>query len=91
MNKNKVFHITVYSDPGHSWGKVKKSVLTSLGIADKVTPYSYQYADNVYLEEDCDLSLLVEKIKSHGTRIIFKEKHTERQSRIRSYQPYTNA
>ena len=91
MNKTKSFHITVYSDPGHSWGKVKKKVLDSLGIADKISPYSYQYADNVYLGEDCDLTLLVARIREHGTRIVFKEKHTERQSRIRSYQSYTNA
>jgi len=32
----------IYSDPAHAWMKVELSELKRLGIADKVTPYSYQ-------------------------------------------------
>jgi hypothetical protein len=29
-------------DPGHGWLKVPKALLAQLGIADKISPYSYQ-------------------------------------------------
>lgn len=85
----KRFHIIIYSDPGHAWGKVKRKVLDNLGIADKVTAFSYQFNDNVYLEEDCDLSLLLGELRKHNTKVVFTEKHTERRSKIRSYQRYS--
>lgn len=46
-------------DPGHGWLEVDISELVSLGIADKVSSYSYQNGPTVYLEEDCDLSLFL--------------------------------
>ena len=50
-----------YADPGHAWLRVEASELITLGIADKVSRYSYmgrncQYA---YLEEDCDAGLYI--------------------------------
>lgn len=84
----KTFTVIVYSDAGHAWGKVKRQVLVNLGIADKVSAYSYQYKDNVYLEEDCDLRLLMEALPE-TTRIKFVEKHTAGNSRIRSYEHYS--
>ena len=87
----KTFTIIVYSDAGHAWGKVKRQVLVNLGLADKVSSYSYQYKDNVYLEEDCDLSLLCSTLLALDTRIKFVEKHTDKSSRVRSYDRYTVA
>jgi hypothetical protein len=84
----KTFTIIIYSDSGHAWGKVKRQVLINLGLVDKVSTYSYQYKDNVYLEEDCDLSLLFETLISLDTKIKFVEKHTNNRSRIRSYDQY---
>jgi len=84
----KTFTVIVYSDAGHAWGKVKRQVLENLGIADKISHYSYMYKDNVYLEEDCDLSLLFQTLTALDTKIKFVEKHTDKQSRIRSYQSY---
>jgi len=45
-------------DPGHGWIEVPVSELEALGIADKITPYSYLSSDGklAYLEEDSDLS-----------------------------------
>jgi hypothetical protein len=85
----KTFTIIVYSDAGHAWGKVKRQVLVNLGLADKVSTYSYQYKDNVYLEEDCDLPLLCSTLMALDTRIKFIEKHTNRNSRVRSYSHYS--
>jgi len=85
----KTFTIIVYNDPSHAWGKVKRKVLDNLGIAQQVSSYSYQYKDNVYLEEDADLSLVCRHLLFNSdVQIKFVEKHTNRDSRIRSYERY---
>jgi hypothetical protein len=83
--------ITVYTDPGHGWGAVKRTVLTDLGIANRVTAYSYQRGQSVYLEEDCDLSLLIGALRERGITPVFDERHTDRRSPIRSYESYRPA
>jgi hypothetical protein len=87
---SKTFTVVVYSDPGHAWGKVKRQVLNNLGIADKITRYSYQFKDNVYLEEDCDLALLYDTLSKQDVRVKFVEKRTNRDSKIRSYERYAS-
>lgn len=85
----KTFTIIVYNDPSHAWGKVKRKVLDNLGIAQQVSSYSYQYKDNVYLEEDADLLLVCRHLLFNtDVQIKFVEKHTNRDSRIRSYERY---
>jgi hypothetical protein len=85
----KTFTIIVYNDPGHAWGKVKRKVLDNLGLAKEISSYSYQYKDNVYLEEDADLSLVCRHLLFNtDVQIKFVEKHTNRESRIRSYERY---
>lgn len=85
----KTFTIIVYNDPSHAWGKVKRKVLDNLGIAQQVSSHSYQYKDNVYLEEDADLSLVCRHLLFNSdVQIKFVEKHTNRDSRIRSYERY---
>lgn len=86
--KQKTFTCIYYTDPGHGWFKVKRSVLHNLGIADKITPYSYQRGEYVYLEEDCDAFELHQALKQNGTTLRVVEKHTDRDSRIRSYERY---
>jgi hypothetical protein len=46
-----------FADPGHAWIEVPRGDLIELGIADKVSRYSYVKGDTVYLEEDCDALL----------------------------------
>ena len=48
-----------------------------LGIADRVSPYSYQRAGRVYLEEDCDMPLYLDAAKAAGWRVTFTEKHED--------------
>lgn len=80
--------IKYYTDPGHGWGAVKRKVLADLGIADKITSFSFQKGDTVYLEEDCDLSKLTTALSINGIWIEHVQKHTDRRSPIRSYEPY---
>ena len=83
--------ITVYTDPGHGWASVKRQLVNDLGIATKVSSYSYQRGQTVYLEEDCDLSLLIGALRERGIQFTFAEKHTDRRSPIRSYDHYRAA
>ena len=85
---NKAFTVTMYSDPGHGWAKVKRQVLVNLGIDKEIRHYSYQYKDNVYLEEDVDLSILYRRMMQDDVAMKFEEKHNNNTSRIRSYDSY---
>lgn len=84
----KKISIKVFADPGHAWARFPKAKLVKLGIADKISPYSYQNGTNAFLEEDCDLSVLITALKDKGYEIKFNESHTNRQSKIRSYNTY---
>jgi hypothetical protein len=81
--------ITVYSDSGHAWAKVKKQFLSKLGIDKDISHYSYQRGDYAYLEEDSDLTKLCIALDANAIEYAFDEKHAyERPSKIRSYQSY---
>lgn len=76
----------IYADPGHAWCRVHRSKLIKLGILDKISSYSYQRGEWVYLEEDNDLSKFIAACKEKGETPKFIEEHTNRQSKIRSYE-----
>jgi hypothetical protein len=91
MNKlPKKITITIYEDPGHAWAKVDKKLLSLLGIADKITTYSYQSKNYAFLEEDCDLGLFIKTCRAVGIEPIFKTKWTNKRSKIRSYNCYVH-
>jgi hypothetical protein len=81
-----------YEDPSHGWCKVPKSVLNTLGIASKISPYSYERGEFAYLEEDCDLSVLHDAFLERGLLLNFRT-HVcrNKQSKIRSYSSYRYA
>lgn len=89
MTMDKIF--TAYCDPGHGWAKVSKALLKELGIADKISSYSYQLGDNAYLEEDYDLTLFIDSyVSRYGVIPKFKDNYSDRTSKIRSYERYTH-
>ena len=76
-------------DPGHGWIKVPFVLLETLGIVDQISNCSYQRKDFVYLEEDCDASVFVSAYEKHyGFCPTFRRKHSNKQSKIRSYMDY---
>ena len=81
--------IQIFADPGHAWARVSKARLVKLGIADKISTYSYQRGANAFLEEDCDLTVLCNALRERGFEVKFKEGWTNRYSKIRNYDPYT--
>jgi len=77
-----------YQDPGHGWVKVLLTELKLLGVADKISGYSYQRNQFVYLEEDCDLGTYMRVLSEKGITLKFRETHTDNRSRIRNYNSY---
>lgn len=81
-------------DPGHGWVAVPLSELVALGIASKITPYSYidRAAGVAWLEEDCDLSTFVyarwPEDTSPRMSAALKIRHVEH-TRIRDLPSYT--
>ena len=47
-------------DAGHEWLAVKQNELNNLGIAHKITSYSYMKGGTVYLEGDCDAAVFID-------------------------------
>ena len=78
----------VITDPGHGWIKVPKKLLVELGIAEKITPYSYMRGDFAYLEEDVDAGTFFEAMKAAGKPIEQRVRYADRQSRVRNYLSY---
>lgn len=81
--------LNFYCDPGHGWVKIPIKTLVRLNIAHKVSSYSYMRGLYAYLEEDCDLSTLFMAADKAGINITLKEYHTNKQSKIRSYDNYS--
>lgn len=82
--------IVIFSDPGHAWFRVQKSLLEELGIYTSITSYSYVKGKWVYLEEDCDGPLLIKTLKKKNIPYTILEKPpSKNSSRIRSYERYT--
>ena len=77
-----------YCDPGHGWLKVSRKSLASFGLLEKISGYSYQRGDYVYLEEDFDASLYCKALEDAG--IIYQPVtyHTNNTSRIRGYESF---
>jgi len=78
-----------FSDNGHGWLKVPKALIAKLGIADKITHYSYERSAYVYLEEDCDFETFAIAY-APAERLNLTEIRSER-SRVRTYNAYTPA
>jgi hypothetical protein len=80
MNKTLTFH----ADPAHGWLEVTRADIEALNIAQKISRYSYQKADRVFLEEDCDAPHFIRAAKDKGWNITTTEKHSNADSFIRN-------
>ena len=80
--------ITVFADPGHAWGRVRKSVLIALGINQSISTYSYMRGDYAYLEEDRDLYVLIVALKRNNIPFDITERFANGDSKIRRYDRY---
>ena len=78
-----------FNDPGHGWLKVPRALLEKLGIVDKISGFSFEHGDHIYLEEDDDMSTFLDAMTSKNPTVNIQSRHTNHPSRIRSFKPYT--
>jgi len=45
----------LHTEPGHGWLAVKKCLIYELGLAGKISAWSYMQGKSAYLEEDNDV------------------------------------
>jgi hypothetical protein len=77
------------SDSGHGWLHVTRDEIDRLEIAAKISPYSYQDRDMIFLEEDCDLGVFLEAKEARGEPVEFEERVVNGDAFIRSLAAYT--
>ena len=75
--------LTFHADPAHGWLEVTRADLEALNIVEKISRYSYQKANRVFLEEDCDAPHYLRAAAASGWNITTTEKHTNNYSFIR--------
>lgn len=86
----KTIYYTYHTDPGHGWLEVGIDELLVLGIADKISSYSYMNGGKAYLEEDCDMALFMDTMEAKGVNVKLAHINEPRNdSVIRSYRRYT--
>ncbi len=80
-----------FNDPGHGWVKVPVAELLGLGIANKISGYSYLSPSGkfAYLEEDCDMQVWRTAKTERGDEWSIDSCHCNGQSSIRSYPHYS--
>ena len=81
----KYFH----SDTGHGWLAVKRTEVEALGIASKISPFSYQKGKTVYLEEDVDAGLFLTAMKDKGVTVEVKDAKPVKRSNIRGFNSFS--
>jgi len=74
-------------DPGHGWLVVPMEEIKRLGIADRITPYSYRHGDTAYLEEDLDMTVFIDAKTKAGEPIERVSRYVQT-TPIRNYRPY---
>lgn len=92
IQKRKSYTLTVLTDPGHGWFKIKRSHLRDLDIEDKISVLSYQRGDFVYLEEDDDAGVYLDALEQfcgHRNFKVIERNAAVRYSRVRTYDYYT--
>jgi hypothetical protein len=76
------------SDPGHGWLEVPVSELVRLGIAKKISRYSYKKGAMAYLEEDSDAGVYLAALAAAGESRPALDEVYQEQTPIRGYASY---
>lgn len=77
-----------YSDAGHGWYAVKIKTLVDLGIAAKISAFSYMKGQTAYLEEDSDAGVFFNACKEKNIPVANVKQSYSVRSPIRSYASY---
>ncbi|MDH5723386.1 MAG: hypothetical protein OEY94_08715 [Alphaproteobacteria bacterium] len=87
----KVLSFKYYQDSGHGWIAVKLDLLKKVhgeNLATKVSSYSYQKGNTVYLEEDMDAPDFLDALDKMKIEYILEPKYTSKLSPIRNYNSF---
>jgi len=76
--------LTFINDPGHGWLSVSNKDVKELGIADRISRFSYMSPTRSYLEEDCDAGIFIDAAKEAGWELELKNSYCET-TPIRNY------
>lgn len=78
--------LTWHSDPGHAWLEVDREMLDRLGLAERISSYSYEGAlgSKVYLEEDVDAGILIRELLRLGYTLGYTDKSSAHKSWVRN-------
>ena len=87
MQTRKTRTFIYHEDPGHGWIEVPMQELYALGIAAKITPYSYRNGETAFLEEDDDADTLLKALRAQGVEVTFERRYQE-YTPIQHYNPY---
>lgn len=79
--------ITYLQDPGHGWLLVPSADLQKVGMSGRdFTTFSYRSKDGVYaLEEDCDASRYLDRLKERGVAFELVSKHVNHSAPCRNW------
>lgn len=78
-----------HSDAGHGWLAVKNCLIRELGLADKISHYSYMQGKSSYLEEDSDAPKFIAAFKAKfGTEPRITDLDSKDYSPIRSFKRF---
>jgi hypothetical protein len=79
-----VFH----EDSAHGWLAVPHRPLQQLGVAHRISPYSYADADTAYLEEDEDQHIFLDAAEAASWHVEFESSYVDGFSPIRGLPRY---
>lgn len=79
-----------YSDDGHGWLRVPRKIVEEILGLEKISNFSYQNKGWIYLEEDCDCSVFLNKLKELNLEYSIKHSRKNGSSHIRNYERFKN-
>ena len=83
-----IITLNFHNDGGHGWLECNREMISSTGIADHISKYSYQRGNDVYLEEDCDMPLLLNALRERSIGVVVNDMYQD-ESPVREYERYT--
>jgi hypothetical protein len=83
-----IITLNFHNDGGHGWLECGRELISSADITDKISKYSYQHGDNVYLEEDCDMPLLLDALRKRSIGVVVNDMYQD-ESPVREYERFT--
>lgn len=83
----KKLKLTHIDTGGHGYVSVSKEIIKELGLVDKISGYSGMNQTRVFLEEDCDATLLIDRAKERGYEIDIKSSYNLKHKCTHNYNP----